>query len=107
VINFIQYVSEISADTFSSIIHHPLKASFSFDNRLQDAASIKVVELDMRGQLNCRAGDAELPQQPMEGSLPQPFPELNSWPHPQGVYVVCSDHLVPGVVLFFPSPFAR
>lgn len=102
-INFIQYVSEISADTFSSIIHHPLKASFSFDNRLQDAASIKVVELDMRGQLNCRAGDAELPQQPMEGSLPRA--ELVA--HPQGVYVVCSDHLVPGVVLFFPSPFAR
>lgn len=106
-INFIQYVSEISTDTFSSIIHYPLKASFSFDNRLQDAASIKVAELDMRGQLNCRAGDAELPQQLLEGSLPRPFPVLNSWPCLQGVYVVCSDHFVPGCVLFFPFPIAR
>jgi len=47
-INFTQYISEIPTDTFSSIIHNPLKAFFfPFDNQYWDIASIKVAGIGL------------------------------------------------------------
>lgn len=104
-INFMQYISEISTDTFSSIIHNPLKAFFSFWQSISGHSVYKscwywtsmISLIGGRMMLNSHSSWSEL--KPQHAS---PVCRIQAGP-----LAWCLDHFDRGRFWLFLSPFAR